>query len=242
MKLPGYEWMKENPPTEDEATLALNHATAGKLRRSIPVQTDDDDVVLERMLMDWKRLRALASEEDAGARAPSTDFCGKRCDHGSECLLYADHQPPDRHETQHGCIFYDAEIVLPKTCGAPVGGERAEVYRLALERIAEVTRRPGPFDPELAAGIARDSLNGSPPPTLPAPAPSTETPKDAQAPGESGHHASRTAEPERDWCRCGHTEASHGDWDGRCFAGVPDQCPCKSFRAARRSSREGGTP
>ncbi len=48
------------------------------------------------------------------ARAPAdpepdeTAFCGKCCDHGSPCLLYADHQPQDRHETQHGCIFYDA--------------------------------------------------------------------------------------------------------------------------------------
>lgn len=39
----------------------------------------------------------------------NVDVCGKRCDHGSECLLLADHAPPDRHETQHGCIFYDEE-------------------------------------------------------------------------------------------------------------------------------------
>ena len=68
MKLPSYEWMQQNPPTEDEATLALNHATAGKLRRSIPVQADDDDVVLERLLLDWKRLRAPGED---GYRCPA---------------------------------------------------------------------------------------------------------------------------------------------------------------------------
>jgi hypothetical protein len=34
--------------------------------------------------------------------------CGKQCDHGSPCLLPSSHDAPDRHETQHGCIFYDA--------------------------------------------------------------------------------------------------------------------------------------
>jgi hypothetical protein len=33
--------------------------------------------------------------------------CGKKCDHGSECLGLIGHEPPDRHETQHGCVFYD---------------------------------------------------------------------------------------------------------------------------------------
>lgn len=47
----------------------------------------------------------------------SAGVCGKRCDHDSECLLLADHDPPNRHETQHGCVFYD---------GAPDDDEPAE--------------------------------------------------------------------------------------------------------------------
>jgi hypothetical protein len=30
--------------------------------------------------------------------------CCRVCDHGSECLLLGGHG--DRHETQHGCVFY----------------------------------------------------------------------------------------------------------------------------------------
>ncbi len=36
--------------------------------------------------------------------------CSATCEHGSRCILPSDHQPPDRHETEHGCICYD-----PKT-------------------------------------------------------------------------------------------------------------------------------
>lgn len=51
---------------------------------------------------------APSPEASPAPRAPAdAEFCGKSCDHGSPCLLYADHQPPDRHETQHGCIFFD---------------------------------------------------------------------------------------------------------------------------------------
>lgn len=35
------------------------------------------------------------------------EVCGKRCDHGSECLKLAGHD--GGHETQHGCVFYDEE-------------------------------------------------------------------------------------------------------------------------------------
>lgn len=38
----------------------------------------------------------------------TANVCGARCDHGSECLLLSGHEPSDRHETQHGCVFYDA--------------------------------------------------------------------------------------------------------------------------------------
>jgi hypothetical protein len=47
------------------------------------------------------------------APGATAEFCGKSCDHDSPCLLYADHQPADRHETQHGCIFYDAGKLDP---------------------------------------------------------------------------------------------------------------------------------
>jgi hypothetical protein len=39
--------------------------------------------------------------------APETDWCGKRCDHDSPCLLPEGHEPADRHETEHGCAFFD---------------------------------------------------------------------------------------------------------------------------------------
>jgi chromosome segregation ATPase len=34
--------------------------------------------------------------------------CGKRCDHGSECLRRP--HTDSCHETQHGCVFYDASV------------------------------------------------------------------------------------------------------------------------------------
>ena len=36
-----------------------------------------------------------------------TDRCSTRCDHDSQCALPGDHEPADRHETDHGCICYD---------------------------------------------------------------------------------------------------------------------------------------
>jgi len=36
--------------------------------------------------------------------------CGALCDHGSECLLLRGHIPQDRHETQHGCVFFDPAL------------------------------------------------------------------------------------------------------------------------------------
>lgn len=38
--------------------------------------------------------------------AEAANVCGRRCDHGSECLRMA--HDDGRHETQHGCVFYDA--------------------------------------------------------------------------------------------------------------------------------------
>jgi hypothetical protein len=37
-----------------------------------------------------------------------TDRCSTRCDHDSQCTLPGDHEPADRHETDHGCICYDS--------------------------------------------------------------------------------------------------------------------------------------
>jgi len=36
--------------------------------------------------------------------------CGKTCAHGSECLLLAGHWPRNRHESQHGCVFFDVDM------------------------------------------------------------------------------------------------------------------------------------
>lgn len=63
---------------------------------------------------------------DSAMGAPvswATEVCGKRCAHDSECLLLAGHEPVDRHETQHGCCFYDAG---PAKAGAGQIDGRAE--------------------------------------------------------------------------------------------------------------------
>ena len=44
------------------------------------------------------------------------EVCGKRCAHDSECLLRSGHK--GGHETQHGCIFYDARARSPAPGGA----------------------------------------------------------------------------------------------------------------------------
>lgn len=51
-------------------------------------------------------LSASAPRRCPGAFKAEANVCGKRCDHGSECLRLAGHGP-DGHETQHGCVFYD---------------------------------------------------------------------------------------------------------------------------------------
>ena len=55
--------------------------------------------------------------------------CGKPCDHGSPCGLSAGHVPTDRHETEHGCVFFDPHGSVRGTdavCMPPVS---AEPYR-----------------------------------------------------------------------------------------------------------------
>ena len=42
-----------------------------------------------------------------GIEPSSPSPCGKPCDHGSPCILLTGHIPTDRHETEHGCVFFD---------------------------------------------------------------------------------------------------------------------------------------
>lgn len=42
-------------------------------------------------------------------RVGESDVCSKKCAHGSECLMLKGHCPRAGHDTQHGCIFYDAD-------------------------------------------------------------------------------------------------------------------------------------
>jgi hypothetical protein len=53
-------------------------------------------------------------------------LCLKKCDCGSECLELANHG--NRHETQHGCIFYDTEDA-PDRCTADSSPEHEAFER-----------------------------------------------------------------------------------------------------------------
>lgn len=68
------------------------------------------------------------------------DVCGKRCDHGSECLLLRGHM--GGHDTQHGCTFYDAEQPPLRTRAALTEQERdcAAGRVFALESQLETER------------------------------------------------------------------------------------------------------
>ena len=77
------------------------------------------------MLCRWEAAMAHAQEEggvkggiEPFSPLPLADVppspCGKECDHGSPCLLSAGHVPADRHETEHGCVFFDPR---PSVCG-----------------------------------------------------------------------------------------------------------------------------
>jgi hypothetical protein len=61
---------------------------------------------------------------------PST--CGKECDHGSPCIQAANHAPADRHETEHGCVFFDPRRSVFGTdavCMPPVSAEVMEIVK-----------------------------------------------------------------------------------------------------------------
>ena len=93
----------------------------------------DDDCMLCRVEA------ALAhAEEEGGIKGgiePSSPLpladvppspCGKECDHGSPCILSAGHVPADRHETEHGCVFFDLRPSVRGTdavCTPPVSAE-----------------------------------------------------------------------------------------------------------------------
>jgi hypothetical protein len=72
------------------------------------------------------RLREELSEAQLNIRrlqvtvSAQAEVCGKRCDHGSECLR----QPHEdgRHETQHGCVFFDASPTGASGMDAADGG------------------------------------------------------------------------------------------------------------------------
>jgi len=51
--------------------------------------------------------KIIDNAEQAPSEVRDSIVCGALCDHGSECLLLHGHVPQDKHETQHGCIFFD---------------------------------------------------------------------------------------------------------------------------------------
>ena len=89
------------------------------------------------MLCRWEAAMAHAEEEgeSRGGVEPSSPLpladvppspCGKPCDHGSPCILSAGHVPADRHETEHGCVFFDPRGSVRGTdavCMPPVSAE-----------------------------------------------------------------------------------------------------------------------
>ena len=75
------------PPNETEAELRAHFAGTGETLEDVAAET-------QRVL-----LHAIAEHEG--------EHCGKRCAHGSPCMLTEHHAPTDRHQTEHGCVFYD---------------------------------------------------------------------------------------------------------------------------------------
>jgi hypothetical protein len=84
---------------------------------------------------------ALAHAEEGGVKEgiePSSPLpladvppspCGKPCDHGSPCILPTAHAPADRHETEHGCVFFDPRGSVRGTDALCIGSVSAEPYR-----------------------------------------------------------------------------------------------------------------
>lgn len=61
---------------------------------------------------------ALSHAPEQNISPQEVVVCGKRCDHGSECLKLPDHE--GGHDTQHGCMFYDT--TSEKKPGPPLQG------------------------------------------------------------------------------------------------------------------------
>lgn len=71
---------------------------------------------------------AVEETEPRDAGGFSTKPCGKMCDHDSPCTLPLDHLPGSRHETEHGCTFYDDDcrpVVRCNFCGQAIEGSEA---------------------------------------------------------------------------------------------------------------------
>lgn len=70
-----------------------------------PVREVRQGVVVSRRPVTFE---GAAPPFEPPASALVVGMCAKECDHGSPCQLTTGHPRPDRHETEHGCIFYDA--------------------------------------------------------------------------------------------------------------------------------------
>lgn len=73
MKTPTAEQLRAALPTDDQVDDIVSRISSGKIRRCIPVQVDDDDVLIANVLEDWKRLRAQLEEARREARAVMVD-------------------------------------------------------------------------------------------------------------------------------------------------------------------------
>lgn len=76
----------------------------------------------------------------------STKHCNKACDHGSECTLPADHLPPSRHESEHGCVFYDEtpELAAKLAAARSIRAHGEAMNEAATELVEEHHRRELP--------------------------------------------------------------------------------------------------
>ena len=84
-----------------------------------------------------------------------SDDCGKKCDHESPCILADGHEPSDRHETAHGCVFFDSRANQPgKPDSSPPRLDtlsKSDFERLGCEDISGPQLRARVFDLEALA-------------------------------------------------------------------------------------------
>ncbi len=89
-------------------TQARAYARICRMARIRHERYDIDDTSVSHQL--WETVRAIDAVTTAintAAEPEQVRLCAKVCDHNSACLLRLGHEPPDRHETLHGCVFYD---------------------------------------------------------------------------------------------------------------------------------------